>query len=176
MNKESYRLVDFKGFKDEVVAYIGLARWEKEFSPFCHDGMMINVSKGTTNYGFTVTPSEIKRYFVPVVYETKIIPDNNVDALETHPEPVEEQTDIDLQQSRPIAPSVGGNVPEAVTSCPIEQIKQLCSDHNVNIEISNKGEIYIHIENIDNTYKVCDMKQLTQVLDSVKLLESFKED
>ena len=99
---------------------------------------------------------------------TQIIPDNNVDAIETHPEPVEEQ-------SHPIVPSVGENVPEAVTSCPIEQIKQLCSDHDVNIEISNKGEIYIHIENIDNTYKVSDMKQLTQVLDSVKLLESFKE-
>ena len=64
---------------------------------------------------------------------------------------------------------------ESITHCPLEQIKQLCSDHDVNIEISNKGEIYIHIENIDNTYKVSDMKQLTQVLDSVKLLESFKE-
>lgn len=98
----------------------------------------------------------------------QIIPDNNVDALETHSDLVEEQTDV-------IAPSVGENVTEGVTSCPIEQIKQLCSDHDVNIEISNKGEIYIHIENIDNTYKVSDMKQLTQVLDSVKLLESFKE-
>ena len=91
----------------------------------------------------------------------QIIPDNNVDAIET--------------QSHPITPSAEENVPEAVTHCPLEQIKQLCSDHDVNIEISNKGEIYIHIENIDNTYKVSDMKQLTQVLDSVKLLESFKE-
>lgn len=90
---------------------------------------------------------------------TQIIPNNNVDALET--------------QRHPIAPSVEESVTEAVTSCPIEQIKQLCSDHDVNIEISNKGEIYIHI---DNTYKVSDMKQLTQVLDSVKLLESFRED
>tara|TARA_B100001105_G_scaffold249743_1_gene237157 strand:+ start:774 stop:1277 length:504 start_codon:yes stop_codon:yes gene_type:complete len=107
--------------------------------------------------------SEEGDWFTPVEESVphQITHDNNVDAIET--------------QSHPITPSVVENVPEDVTSCPIEQIKQLCSDHNVNIEISNKGEIYIHIENIDNTYKVCDMKQLTQVLDSVKLLESFKE-
>ena len=110
-------------------------------------------------FNFGVIDEELTVYKRP-----QIVPENNVDAIETQSDTValnEEKDAVTVHTEAPVPM--------------FQQMQKLCVEHNVNIEFTCKGEVYVQAED-DYTYKIKDEKQLTQLLDAVKLLASFKEE
>lgn len=119
-------------------------------------------------YGFSFV-SEVSKcvYDKPILSHSEvpsqIVPENNVDAIETQSDTIVSNEEKDAATAHT----------EAHVSM-FQQMQKICEEHNVNIEFTCKGEVYVQAED-DYTYKIKDEKQLTQLLDAVKLLESFKE-
>ncbi|CAH9013490.1 hypothetical protein VP277E431_P0098 [Vibrio phage 277E43-1] len=110
------------------------------------------------------TVGELTHWVKSLVVPLQTVPENNVDAIET--------------QSDDIVPNSEKNAHTAHTEAPLtmfQQMQKVCDENNVNIEFTCKGEVYVQAED-DFTYKIKDEKQLTQLLDAVKLLASFKEE